>query len=549
MKALLVTLLLAQAKAQPPGEDDVVMRALADEVQRAMTLAMPGADKPYFARAYAVTSEALGVSASFGALLAPTAGKELSLSAGLRVGSAKFDQTNFSGSASAPVRPSPSEEDVDAIRRALWLAFDGLYKNSVEALARKRAFLQSNQVKELIDDWGQAPAERVVLPLVPAPKVDEEAWAAQVRRASAECRASPQVHQCVVALRMRHQCQRLVASVGVRSRFCDTRVETHISLTGQAADGMPVGAEWKHLGTALEHLPSADALAEQVRAQVKLLEAKLAAPTPTEDYVGPVLFTGAAAPAFFLVTLAAPLSSPREPLGASEQGRLIDRLGKHIAVSQLTAVADATQATWTSPTGEVLPLLGHYPVDDDGVVPQRLTLVQEGVLKTFFMSRVPTKAVRATNGHARGEQASVGSLFVSTSKPTPLAELKKRLIELAKEEDADCGLMVSLLPRADARPSAQSVQLPNLPTLVHRVCADGREELVRGYAFKPTSSRVLKDIVAMGDDPTLLNTEQLGQDVSAVAPSVLVRLLELTRSRDDFGKPPVLKRPALSVTR
>jgi hypothetical protein len=91
------------------------------------------------------------------------------------------------------------------------------------------------------------------------------------------------------------------------------------------------------------------------------------------------------------------------------------------------------------------------------------------------------------------------------------------------------------------------VTLPNLPLLVHRIYADGREELVRGYGFKPTSQRVLKDIVGMGDDPTALNTEQFGQNVSSVAPSVLVKLLELNRARDDYGKPPALPRPVLSV--
>jgi hypothetical protein len=229
-----------------------------------------------------------------------------------------------------------------------------------------------------------------------------------------------------------------------------------------------------------------------------------------------------------------------------EQGRLIDRLGKHIAVSHLTATDDPGQESWTSPSGTKVSLTGHFPIDDDGITPRPITLVKEGVLQTFFMSRVPTRAIAVTNGHARGEQGSTGNLFVTTSQPQPLATLKKKLIELAKEEDVDCGLMISQLPnRLDARPGAQSVQLPNLPTQVLRVCADGKEELVRGYAFKPTSSRVLKDIVGMGDDPTALNTEQFGQDVSAVAPSVLVRLLELNKSRDDFGKPAVLPRPAL----
>ncbi len=544
MSALLVALVLAAPAL--PGDDDPVLRALADEVKRAMTLSMPGGERPHYARAYAGSSETVAVSANLGALNPPSGGKERSLSTGLRVGSRKLDQTNFAGSASASVRPAPAEEDVDAIRRALWLSFDSLYKNAVEGLARKKAFLQSNEVKEPVDDWGPAPVERVVLPLVPAPKVDEEAWAALVRRASRECRASQAVHVCGVNLRMRHQCQRLVASDGVRARFCDTRFEVAVNLSSQAADGMPVGAEWRQLVAEASQLPTEAQLVARVKATVALLEQKLAAPAPREDYVGPVLFTGEAAPAFFLVTLAAPLSSPRDSLGAAEQGRLIDRLGKHVAVSQLSAVDDPTQRTWTAPDGTVHPLMGHFPVDDDGVTPKPISLVKAGVLQTYFMSRIPTRAVATTNGHARGEQGSTGNLFVTTSQPQPLAALKKRLVELAKEEDAECGLMVSALPnRLDARPGSQSVQLPNLPTLVHRVCADGREELVRGYAFKPTSSRVLKDIVGLGDDPTLLNGEQFGQDVSAVAPSVLVRLLELNRSRDDFGKPPALKRPVL----
>ena len=546
MNPLLLALVLAAPAA--PGDDDVVMRALAEEVKRAMTLAMPGAEKPHAARAYAVTAETFSVSANLGALNPPSGGKELSLSTGLRVGTPKFDQTNFSGSSSSAVRPAPSEEDVDAIRHALWLSFDGLYKGAVEALARKRAFLQSNQVKELPDDWSKAPVEQVVQPLLAAPKLDEEAWTALVKRASRECRSSKQVHVCTVSLRMRHQCQRLVASDGVRSRFCDSRFEVAMSLTSQASDGMPVGAEWRRVVSELSQLPTEAEVVSQVKASVTLLEKKLAAPAPKEDYVGPVLFTGDAAPAFFLVTIAAPLSAPRDPLGTMEQGRLIDRLGKHIAVSSLDAVDDPTRRTWTSPSGAVVSLIGHFPIDDDGVTPRPITLVKEGVLQTFFMSRIPTRAIAVTNGHARGDQASAGNLFVTTSQPQPLAALKKRLVELAKEEDVDCGLMVSALPtRLDVRPGAQSVQLPNLPTLVHRVCADGREELVRGYAFKPTSSRVLKDIVGMGDDPTALNAEQFGQDVSAVAPSVLVRLLELNRSRDDFGKPAVLPRPTLDA--
>ncbi len=553
MNALLV-LVLAAAPAMK--DVDPVLDVMDAELKRAMTLSMPPSgeskpEKPYYARSYVTVEDEFGVSANFGALYPPGGGRSLSIDTSVRVGNETFDNTNFSGGGfdfGFGRGRAPAEEDLDSIRRALWLSYDANYKSAVEAIARKRAFLQANQVKDLIADWSKTTPEVVLMTREEPPKLDADAWANRVKSASASCRASAKAHSCQVSFRLRHMCQRFLASDGAKHRFCETKYELKVNAQGQAADGMPVGAEWTTTARTEAELPNDAALLGIVKDTYGLLEKKLAAPSATEDYVGPVLFTGTAAPTFFLATLAGPLSFPRENLGQRQQGRLTERLGKHVSVSQLGATDDPTQKTWTSPAGVTLPLFGHYPVDDDGVTPKAISLVQQGVLKTFFMSRIPTKAFATSNGHARGSQASTGNLFVTTSQPQKLAELKKKLVELAKEEDSDFGLMVSVLPQnLNDRPNGSTVMLPNLPLLVHRVYADGREELVRGYGFKPTSQRVLKDIVGMGDDPSLVNTEQFGQNVSAVAPSVLVKLLELNRARDDYGKPPALPRPALSA--
>ncbi len=557
MNALLLLVLAAAPVSKDTKTVDPVMDVMEAELKRAMTLSMPATpeskpEKPYYARSYVTVEDEFGVSANFGALYPPGGGRSLSVETTVRVGSEKFDNTNFSsggyGFGFGGRGRFPAEEDLDAIRRSLWLSFDGNYKAAVEAIARKRAFLQANQVKDVIPDWSTVKPEVVMQTREEPPALDADGWAARVKKASAACRASKQAHSCTVAFRSRHMCQRFVASDGAKHRFCETKLELKVSASGQAADGMPVGAEWKTQGRSESDLPDEAGLLAAVKETATMLEKKLAAPSAVEDYVGPVLFTGAAAPTFFLATLAGPLSFPRENLGQRQQGRLTERLGKHVSITQLGAIDDPTQRTWTSPTGVVVPLFGHYPVDDDGVTPKAITLVKEGVLQSFFMSRIPTKPFAASNGHARGSQASTGNLFVTTSKPQTLAALKKQLVELAKEEDSDFGLMVSVLPQnLNDRPNGSTVTLPNLPLLVHRIYADGREELVRGYGFKPTSQRVLKDIVGMGDDPTALNTEQFGQNVSSVAPSVLVKLLELNRARDDYGKPPALPRPVLSV--
>ena len=233
---------------------------------------------------------------------------------------------------------------------------------------------------------------------------------------------------------------------------------------------------------------------------------------------------------------------PRAAVGSLDQGQFAGRVDKHIGVKQLQVVDDPTQTQWKSPAGVSAPLIGAYPVDDEGVRPKRVSLVEDGVLKTLLMRRNPTPKVALTNGHARGSSTGPGNLFVASSTPLTLAQLKAKLLEVAQEEDLPYGLIVRQLSRTD-RGSPSSVSLPS-PMLVYRLYPDGHEELARGLVFKPASFRVLKDIAGMGDDPALHNTEFVGQSVSVVAPSVLIRTLELVKSGDD-SKPAVLPRPKL----
>jgi predicted Zn-dependent protease len=188
--------------------------------------------------------------------------------------------------------------------------------------------------------------------------------------------------------------------------------------------------------------------------------------------------------------------------------------------------------------------MGHYEVDDDSVKPQPITLVDEGVLKTYYMSRVPTKLVKQTNGHARDGDGAPGNLFVETRSPQTMAALTKRLLELAKDEDYDYGIVVEDFDTAMGMRWGRlsEIGLP-MPSLIYRVYADGRKELVRGYTFKQISFRVLKDIDGMGDDPTLANVDLRNQRTSSVAPSVLVHMLELQKSTTEFEKPPYTPRP------
>ncbi len=538
----------AEAAAEPP---DPMLAALEDELARAREMKMDGLEKPYHLRATLNDEDTFQVSASFGALVARGSAKRTSSGVVVRLGDMALDNTNFVDDewgfgAGGRGQPTPVEPDYDALRRSLWLQFDEAYKKGLEAVAKKRAYLESNEADGRPADFSPAATSSLLMPRQPL-VVDQERWARVVKKASAVFRAHPNIVVGEVALRAAMGHQLFVSSDPARHRFADPSFELQITAGAQAADGMELRVRWSASGRREADLPGEESLLRAAEATAQRLDALLKAPRASEDYTGPVLFTGRAAGQFFLRALGDPLSHPRDDLGDARQGRLVDRLGKHIASKLLTARDDPTLQTWHGQA-----LLGYYPIDDDSVRPQPITLVEKGVLKTYYMSRTPTKLLRETNGHCRGGDASVGNLFVETSAPAPRAQLKKKLLELAREEDLGYAILVEEFAEpgrfriGGGGGDGSTLSLPP-PAIAWKVYADGREELLRGLMFKPSSLRLLKEIAALGDDPQPLNTYQRGQHVSVIAPSVLVKSLDLQRLGQDFEKPPLTPRPAMAT--
>ncbi|MFT3837671.1 MAG: metallopeptidase TldD-related protein [Myxococcaceae bacterium] len=552
-------LLLTLAAPPPAFQGDKVLQAMDAETKRAMTLKMPKqdgqkkADPPYYARSYVVFSERWWSSASLGAVVNVGSDRHGQVQGRVRVGTADFDNTNFAGGDpfggdfdfdfDRSPAPPPSVDDVDAIRHSLWLDFDSSFKRGVESIAKKRAFFETNEVKDRVADFGPAKPELVLEAERPV-NVDLSKWSDSVKKASAVFRSHPAIQSGTVNFRVRRQVQRMVASDGAAHRFDEAYWEVWIDARSQAKDGMPLKVSWSERGQTEADLPDEKTLVEAAQKAAADLDALVKVPAATDDYVGPVLFSGKAAASLFLNAVGAQLTAPVEQLGHHEQGRLTDRLGKHIGPHFLKAIDDPSLPQWKSPQGRVFPLFGWVPVDDDGVKPMPITLIDEGVLKTYYMSRVPTRRVPLTNGHARNDLGMMGNLLVSSTEPTTTDKLKKQLIQLAKEEDLDFGLRVEALEESRFGSRGASLSLPS-PVIAYKVFADGHEEMVRGFNFKPTTSRMLKDIVAMADDPDVLNTTLVDQSVAVVAPSTLVRLLEATPTKADWERPPILAHPSM----
>jgi predicted Zn-dependent protease len=199
-------------------------------------------------------------------------------------------------------------------------------------------------------------------------------------------------------------------------------------------------------------------------------------------------------------------------------------------------------------------LSGSYEYDDEGQKARRVDLIDNGVLKTFLMSRLPIASFGASNGHGRAQSGRVptgrqGNLIVTSTKSVPESELRKQLIDEAKKQGKPYGLYFEDISSGDSETTRRSPQaFQVVPLVVWRVYADGRpDELVRGVSIVGTPLSALKRILATSDKSEVFNGECGAESgtipVSAVAPAMLVSEMETQKQAQGTARPPILAIP------
>jgi hypothetical protein len=577
------TLLAASAAILLPQkqDDDVILRAMRDEMERSRQLRVVGGgdDAPYFFSYDVTDASQFQVAAVLGSAISVARTHYRVPQVEVRTGSYDFDDTGhiFSGrfTGSRFDGTFPLDDSYPELRDALWLSTDTAYKTAVESMSRKRAALNSAAAQtEKLPDFAHVEPVKSIGKIAHR-KIDDAAWTARAVKLSSLFGPVPEVIASGVDLQILEGTTYLLTNEGTSIRYDDSLTHFFARAEGQAADGMLVRDAASFQSLEPEKLASDDELRKAMTAVAENVRALVKAPVG-ESFSGPTLFEPQAAAQLMAQLLGDNLRAPRKPL--AEPGRNINflpsefetKIGSRILPEWMDVVDDPTQSSWQGK-----PLVGFYQFDLEGVPPQPVSVVEKGVLKNFLTTRQPIKTSSATNGHARlmgsygARSAAIGNLFVKTSQTDSVATLKAKLIAMCKERNKPYGMLVRKLDfpfsagrsemAALAQSGAQSggsVRPIAPPVLIYRVYADGREELVRGLRFRGVSTRTLRDLIAASKETALFDYVNNGAPLSilgaggmlaptsVVSPALLFEEIEFDVPQDQLPKLPVVPPPS-----
>jgi TldD protein len=569
---------MTTASGQQTAETDVLFRAMQDEMARSVaSLQLEGVEKPYFIE-YAVTeNDTFNASAAFGAVVRSNRSRTRMLQTQVRVGSYDFDNSEFLSQSSLFSRSNfPTslvvEDDYQALRHDIWLATDGAYKAAAEQLERKRAFVKTRVEEEKLPDFSREEPTTMIAPRQQM-QLDEAKWEKQLRQWSAVFRQFPDIQESNVSLRVQLAHKYLINSEGAKTRQPSMLVTLEARASTQASDGLRLRHSIPFIVRSLEELPPTEEITRSIRGIAEELTQLRAAPALADPYLGPVLLSGQASAEIFAQLFAPQLSGHRPPLTeqqlasmAAGRGELADRINRPVLPGFMSVYDDPAQTTAHNQI-----LLGTYRVDDQGMKAQRVSLIEQGVLKSLLMSRRPRKNLTNSNGHGRGGGAQISNLFIQANEGKTEDELKQELIKMCKAQSLPFGILIKALDRSGGAGSDMDGQLLMIsgmggmrrgsisaPLLAYKVYADdGREELIRGITIGEFSVRSLRHITAAGKESFVLNRLVSGSGspfsfslgnipTSIIAPSVLLEEMELKKPSGAQQKPALLTHPYFS---
>ncbi|MEM9492866.1 MAG: metallopeptidase TldD-related protein, partial [Myxococcota bacterium] len=434
-----------------------------------------------------------------------------------------------------------------AIRHHLWLDTDRRYREAELALRRVLVDKSVTAKDDSPPDFVIEKAEVYVQPLATL-DFDKDAWLARVRACSSRAfRGVATRATCRVDFELRTVY--FVNSEGTELQMSWPSARLSLSVGVKADDGMPLSRLEQRFARSPSGLPDDKELEDIIQVVTDDLNALHKAPV-VDPFVGPAILEGRAAAVFFHEVFGHRIEGHRQKQRTSGQ-TFSAKIGEQIAPSWMTVYDDPTLRTLNG-----VELHGFYRFDDEGVRAQRAMLVDGGVLKGFVMGRNPIAGFPNSNGHGRKQPgrsavSRQGNLVVEASRTVEQATLERELIAEIKRQDKPFGMVFTDISGGFTNTSRFMPQAFKVnPVMAYRLYPSGRRELVRGVDIVGTPLTALASIALASREVETFNgmcgAESGWVPVSASAPSLLLRSVEVERGFKGVDRPPVLPPPSIA---
>lgn len=519
------------------AKGDAVLEALLTELERSKSqLRMDNVPPPYYIEYRVSDIDDFAAEAAFGVLRENQQYHLRILRAVVRVGD--YKQDSYFGQGLGETELLPLDDDPIALRHQIWLATDRAYKAASQALTEKQAFLkQFTADPNAPDDFAHAQALQSLGPLVTL-QYDAAKWRKTLEDVSGLYRQYPDVQSVEASVRFTRVNEYFVNSEGTVTRAGRATYTVNLGGSAQAPDGMRLSRNPYWMVARAEELPSPEELRKEAVKMLDSVAQLRQGPIVEEEYRGPVLFSADSATDIFSSLIGANVLGRKTAPGRPNRtvGAFATSYKSRVLPQFLTVVDDPTAKEFQGHS-----LVGSYEVDSEGVRAAPVTLIDQGMLVNYLVGRQPIRDFPASNGHGRSApgvfpQPGLGNLIVRPAQATPPDELKKRMLEIVREQGKPYGYFVDTLGPG------------NSPRLLYRIWEkDGHQELVRGAVFNELDVRTLRNnLVAVGNDP-LVSNRPGGLPMSVVAPSILFDELQVKRADTSKDKLPEYPPPALST--
>ncbi|MDO8804672.1 MAG: TldD/PmbA family protein [Elusimicrobiota bacterium] len=551
----LCVLLFSAALSAAEEANDPYMNALVKELDRSFTGFKNAEKTPLYYLGYELSASRYHyLSSKLGALDGDSEQRSNKLDIDMRVNTMGLDNTHqvkgnmawasYNQSQDLPVA---LEGDENALRARIWEYTDKAFKKAQENFTKVK---MNKAVTAAEDDpsadFSPAKAENFY-ETVNLLDPDLAAWRERLKKHSARLAGYKFIYDSGVTLNYENENRYLVNSEGTRVKTGNNFITLSYSLISRTTDGMELSRGERYNTDSFAGLPSEEKVNADMDRSIAEMTTLKDAPI-VEPYSGPAILTARAAAVYFHEIIGHRLEGHRQKLEDSGQ-TFAKKVGQKVTSDIITLYDDPNLRDFRG-----IPLRGFYRYDDEGVKAQRVSLVENGVLKGFLMNRSPIRGFAASNGHGRRSSgrptvARMGNLVMKASVTSTYPELRNQLIAECKKQNKPFGLVFEDISGGFTninRGGAQAFKV--LPLLVYKVYTDGRpDEMVRGVDIVGTPITSFSKIAAAADDDAVFNgtcgAESGWVPVSSVSPSVLISELEVEKSEKSQEKPPVLDPP------